>query len=220
MDEIGAIIPNAEKTAPATWGLKARPAEAPGIAGQHPRLRRHPERLRPSLHLLHHPVRARRSRSVPPAAVVAEVQALVASGHREVVLTGVDLTSWGADLPDRPRLGALVAQQILADCAGPREGCACPPSIVAEIEPISWAPSQGRGGSCPTCISPLQSGNDRSLKRMKRRHSACRRDPPLPRNPPRPDLNWSSAPISLPAFPPKARLCSEDTLAPGWGTPG
>src|SRR6476660_1829540 len=54
------------------------------------------------------------SRSVPPAAVVAEVQALVASGHREVVLTGVDLTSWGADLPDRPRLGALVAQ-ILAD---------------------------------------------------------------------------------------------------------
>ena len=53
------------------------------------------------------------SRSVPAGAVVDQVRALVASGYREVVLTGVDITSYGADLPGRPSLGQL-ARRLLA----------------------------------------------------------------------------------------------------------
>src|SRR5258705_10934374 len=50
------------------------------------------------------------SRSVPMGAVVNQVRALVAGGHAEIVLTGVDLTSYGADLPGAPKLGALTKQ--------------------------------------------------------------------------------------------------------------
>ncbi len=50
------------------------------------------------------------SRSVPMGAVVDQVRALTEAGHAEIVLTGVDLTSYGADLPGAPRLGALVKQ--------------------------------------------------------------------------------------------------------------
>ena len=50
------------------------------------------------------------SRSVPMGEVVAQVRRLAARGYREVVLTGVDLTSYGADLPGAPKLGTLVKQ--------------------------------------------------------------------------------------------------------------
>ena len=50
------------------------------------------------------------SRSVPAGEVVDQVKRLVATGHYEIVLTGVDLTSWGADLPNAPKLGNLVAR--------------------------------------------------------------------------------------------------------------
>src|SRR5439155_270299 len=50
------------------------------------------------------------SRSVPMGAVVEDVRRLVANGYREIVLTGVDVTSYGADLPGTPKLGALVKQ--------------------------------------------------------------------------------------------------------------
>ena len=57
------------------------------------------------------------SRSVPMGAVVAQVRALVERGHAEIVLTGVDLTSYGADLPGAPKLGALTKADPAA-CAG------------------------------------------------------------------------------------------------------
>ncbi len=57
------------------------------------------------------------SRSVPMGAVVDQVRALVERGHAEIVLTGVDLTSYGGDLPGAPKLGMLT-KQILAACAG------------------------------------------------------------------------------------------------------
>ena len=56
------------------------------------------------------------SRSVPMGAVVAQVRRLVANGYREIVLTGVDLTSYGADLPGAPRLGALVKPDPARTC--------------------------------------------------------------------------------------------------------
>ena len=63
------------------------------------------------------------SRSVPMGEVVAQVRRLVERGYREVVLTGVDITSYGADLPGAPRLGALV-KQILKARAGARAAAA------------------------------------------------------------------------------------------------
>ncbi len=55
------------------------------------------------------------SRSVPMGAVVEQVRALVERGHAEIVLTGVDLTSYGADLPGTPKLGMLI-KQICGTC--------------------------------------------------------------------------------------------------------
>ena len=79
-----------------------------GMRGPHARLRAGAERLRPPLHLLHHPLGRGNSRSVPMGAVVEQVRSLVEHGSREVVLTGVDITSYGADLPGEPKLGTLV----------------------------------------------------------------------------------------------------------------
>ena len=168
MNEIAAIIPNAEKSAPATWGLAAKPADAPGIVG-------HTRGFVAIQNGCDHrctfciiPFGRGASRSVATAAVVAEVQALVAAGHREVVLTGVDLTSWGADLPERPRLGALVAK-ILADV----------PDLlrlrlssldVAEIDGALMEVIAGEARLMPHLHFSLQAGNDLTLKRMKRRH--------------------------------------------------
>jgi threonylcarbamoyladenosine tRNA methylthiotransferase MtaB len=210
MDEIGAIVPNAEKTAPATWGLKARPAEAPGIAG-------HTRGFVAIQNGCDHrctfciiPFGRGASRSVPPAAVVAEVQALVASGHREVVLTGVDLTSWGADLPDRPRLGALVAQ-ILADV--PDLARLRLSSLdVAEIDAALLGAIAGERRLMPHLHLSLQSGNDLILKRMKRRHlraDAIRLCSEIRRV--RPELVFGADLIA--GFPTESEAMFEDTLA-------
>jgi threonylcarbamoyladenosine tRNA methylthiotransferase MtaB len=87
---------------------------ADGQAHRRARARLHPgaERLRPSLHLLHHPYGRGNSRSVPMGAVVDQARRLVESGYREIVLTGVDATSYGADLPGEPTLG-LLAKTLL-----------------------------------------------------------------------------------------------------------
>ena len=67
------------------------------------------------------------SRSVPMGEVVAQVRRLVEHGYREVVLTGVDITSYGANLPGTPKLGTLV-KQILQARAGARRACGSPRS--------------------------------------------------------------------------------------------
>jgi threonylcarbamoyladenosine tRNA methylthiotransferase MtaB len=109
------------------------------------------------------------SRSTPAAVVVERVRALAASGYAEVVLTGVDLTSWGADLPDAPNLGSLVAN-ILAEVPElPRLRLS---SIdAAEIDDELLAVLAGNRRLMPHLHLSLQSGDDLILKRMKRRHS-------------------------------------------------
>jgi threonylcarbamoyladenosine tRNA methylthiotransferase MtaB len=108
------------------------------------------------------------SRSVRAEAIVADVRALVASGHREVVLTGVDLTSWGADLPGKPRLGRLVTQ-ILADVPDlPRLRLSS--LDVAEIDSLLLDALAHDKRLMPHLHLSLQAGNDLVLKRMKRRH--------------------------------------------------
>lgn len=107
------------------------------------------------------------SRSVPAGVVVEQINRLVDRGFNEVVLTGVDLTSWGADLPGEPRLGDLV-RRILKLTSVPRLRISSIDSIEADpalIEAIATEPRL-----MPHLHLSLQAGDDLILKRMKRRH--------------------------------------------------
>jgi threonylcarbamoyladenosine tRNA methylthiotransferase MtaB len=109
------------------------------------------------------------SRSRPIAAVLEDVARHLDAGAREVVLTGVDLTSWGQDLPGGPQLGAL-AEAILA--AFPRLARLRMSSLDGiEIDDALFALLAGEGRVMPHVHLSLQSGDDMVLKRMKRRHS-------------------------------------------------
>jgi threonylcarbamoyladenosine tRNA methylthiotransferase MtaB len=109
------------------------------------------------------------SRSAAAGEVVEQVRRLTAEGYREVVLTGVDITSWGADLPGSPSLGQLVAR-ILKLCPDlPRLRLS---SIdAAEIDPDLMRCLAEEPRLMPYLHLSLQAGDDMILKRMKRRHS-------------------------------------------------
>ncbi len=109
------------------------------------------------------------SRSTPAELVVGRVRALVEAGYDEVVLTGVDLTSWGGDPPEAPSLGDLV-RAILREVPDlPRLRLS---SIdAAEIDPELMACLAEEARLMPHLHLSLQAGDDLILKRMKRRHS-------------------------------------------------
>ena len=108
------------------------------------------------------------SRSVPMGAVVEQVRKLVGNGYREVVLTGVDITSYGPDLPGSPTLGKLV-QAILRHVPDlPRLRISSMDSIEADAALTDAIVSDQR--LMPHLHLSLQSGDDMILKRMKRRH--------------------------------------------------
>jgi threonylcarbamoyladenosine tRNA methylthiotransferase MtaB len=108
------------------------------------------------------------SRSVPVSEVLDHVRRLVGTGVSEVVLTGVDLTSWGGDLDGKP-LGSLVAAILREVPELPRLRLS---SIdAAEIDDELMACLAGEERLCPHLHLSLQSGDDMILKRMKRRHS-------------------------------------------------
>ena len=109
------------------------------------------------------------SRSVPMGEVVAQVRRLVENDHREVVLTGVDLTSYGADLPGAPRLGVLV-RQILKHVAG-LERLRLSSLDCVEIDDALMDALATEERLMPHLHLSLQAGDDLILKRMKRRHS-------------------------------------------------
>lgn len=109
------------------------------------------------------------SRSVPMGAVVQQVRALVERGHAEIVLTGVDLTSYGTDLPGAPKLG-LLTKQILRHVPELRRlRISSIDSIEADDDLLDAIASDAR--LMPHLHLSLQSGDDMILKRMKRRHS-------------------------------------------------
>jgi threonylcarbamoyladenosine tRNA methylthiotransferase MtaB len=108
------------------------------------------------------------SRSVPAGAVVEEVRRLAGNGYREVVLTGVDLTSYGADLPGTPRLGTLVRQILKAVPGLDRLRLSSLDCI--EIDPALMAAFAEEERLMPHLHLSLQAGDDLILKRMKRRH--------------------------------------------------
>ncbi|OWY02605.1 tRNA (N(6)-L-threonylcarbamoyladenosine(37)-C(2))-methylthiotransferase MtaB [Thioclava sp. F1Mire-8] len=108
------------------------------------------------------------SRSVPAGVVVEQIKRLVDRGFNEVVLTGVDLTSWGADLPGEPRLGDLVMRILRLVPDLPRLRISSIDSIEADENLMLAIASEPR--LMPHLHLSLQAGDDMILKRMKRRH--------------------------------------------------
>ena len=109
------------------------------------------------------------ARSTPATTVVERVRALAQGGAREIVLTGVDLTSWGADLEGQPPLGALVRTVLNEVPELPRLRLS---SIdAAEIDDVLLGAFAQAPRLMPHLHLSLQSGDDLILKRMKRRHS-------------------------------------------------
>ncbi|HLH51172.1 MAG TPA: tRNA (N(6)-L-threonylcarbamoyladenosine(37)-C(2))-methylthiotransferase MtaB [Roseiarcus sp.] len=109
------------------------------------------------------------SRSLDPAQIVADIQRLVANGVAEIVLTGVDITAYGLDAPDAPRLGGLV-RRILAETPDLKR------LRLSSIDSVEVDAELERAIAVEKRLMPhlhlsLQSGDDLVLKRMKRRHS-------------------------------------------------
>jgi threonylcarbamoyladenosine tRNA methylthiotransferase MtaB len=189
MDEVDAVIGNAEKMAPETWARLA-----PGFIGETERVQVNDimSVTETAGHLIdgfgtrsrayvqvqngcdHRctfciiPYGRGNSRSVPAGVVVDQIKRLVQGGFNEVVLTGVDLTSWGADLPAQPRLGDLVMRILRLVPDLPRLRISSIDSIEVDerlMEAIATEPRL-----MPHLHLSLQHGDDLILKRMKRRH--------------------------------------------------
>ena len=109
------------------------------------------------------------SRSVPAGEIVGSVKSLVRQGYNEIVLTGVDLSSWGSDLPGAPPLGDLVRRVLKLVPELPRLRLS---SIdPAEVDEVLFEMLTTDQRMSPYLHLSLQSGDDMILKRMKRRHS-------------------------------------------------
>jgi threonylcarbamoyladenosine tRNA methylthiotransferase MtaB len=109
------------------------------------------------------------SRSVPLGAVVAEARRLVEKGFAEIVLTGVDLTSYGGDLPGNPSLGTLVEKLLALTPELKRLRLSSIDAI--EADPVLMRAIAEQEKLMPHFHLSAQSGDDLILKRMKRRHS-------------------------------------------------
>ena len=111
------------------------------------------------------------SRSVPMGVIADQARRLVAANYREIVLTGVDLTAYGTDLPGRPSLGQMVRRMLAAvpELQRLRLSSLDPAEIDAEL----WRLLAEEERLMPHLHLSLQAGDDLILKRMKRRHSRC-----------------------------------------------
>ncbi len=109
-------------------------------------------------------------RSLPPEEAVAEAKALCAGGFQEIVVTGIEIASWGRDLPDRPGFADLIGALCRAAPVRVRLG-SLEPRIVdrAFCEALSQYPNL-----CPQFHLSLQSGSDTVLKRMNRKYDTAR----------------------------------------------
>ena len=149
------------------------------------------------------------SRSVPMGAVVDQVRELVSAGYKEVVLTGVDITSYGPDLPGQPSLGQLVRRLLKQVPELPRLRLSSIDSVEIDDHLIRAIAEEKR--LMPHLHLSLQSGSDIILKRMKRRHSRaeaiafCRQARDL-----RPDIAFGADIIA--GFPTENDEMFEDSL--------
>jgi threonylcarbamoyladenosine tRNA methylthiotransferase MtaB len=187
MPEVSRVLGNEEKLDARAWGSDERVAVGNIMAA-----------TRPHMHVVDHieghtrafvqvqngcdhrctfciiPFGRGNSRSLPMADAVAQVRRLVANGYREIVITGVDITSYGADLDDAPsleskRLGSLV-KRILRDVPElARLRLSSIDSVEADDDLLDAFANEAR--LMPHLHLSLQHGDDLILKRMKRRHS-------------------------------------------------
>ena len=172
MPEVDGVVPNAAKLDPAAW--QARPALLPTPLPA--AMARHTRAFVPVQTGCDHactfciiPAGRGKSLSLPVADVLRAVEVHLASGAREVVLTGVDVTGWGADLPDTPRLGDLVAAILAAFPTLPRLRLSSLDGV--EIDGLLFELITGEPRIMPHVHLSLQAGHDLTLKRMKRRHT-------------------------------------------------
>lgn len=166
MDEVDGLVANAAKLDPRAWNV---PLDAPPIA---------PQRTRGFVAVQNGcdhactfcviPQGRGASRSLGTAQALAEIEAHVTAGAQEIVLTGVDLTSWGHDLAGQPRLGTLVAAILAAFPHLPRLRLSSLDGI--EIDDALFELLAHEPRVMPHVHLSLQHGADLILKRMKRRH--------------------------------------------------
>ncbi|WP_252181027.1 tRNA (N(6)-L-threonylcarbamoyladenosine(37)-C(2))-methylthiotransferase MtaB [Azospirillum sp. B4] len=149
------------------------------------------------------------SRSVPMGEVVTQVRTLVEQGYREVVLTGVDVTSYGPDLPGTPTLGQMIRRLLALVPELPRLRLSSLDPV--EIDDDLWRLIAEEPRLMPHLHVSLQAGDDMVLKRMKRRHSRadavefCRRARDL-----RPDMVFGADLIA--GFPTETDEMFQNTL--------
>jgi threonylcarbamoyladenosine tRNA methylthiotransferase MtaB len=168
MAEVDRVVDNFDKTAAKHWGVTAAPPLT--------RFAGHARALVEVQNGCDHrctfcaiPFGRGPSRSIPAGAIVDRIAALVGAGHHEVVLTGVDLTSYGADLPGAPMLGHLVERILKLVPALRRLRLSSLDGI--EIDDQLFALLTGEPRVMPHVHLSLQAGDDMILKRMKRRHT-------------------------------------------------
>ena len=181
MPEVARVVGNAEKLDPAVWAANDRMAVSDIMAVREtaPHLAHaftgHARAFVEVQNGCDHrctfcaiPYGRGNSRSVPAGAVIDHIAAVVEQGHSEVVLTGVDLTSYGHDLPGKPDLGALVERILRHVPALKRLRLSSLDSI--EIDDRLFALLTQEPRVMPHVHLSLQAGDDMILKRMKRRH--------------------------------------------------
>ncbi len=168
MPEVARVVPNDAKLAPASWGLST-PLPATLFAGHARAFVEVQNGCDHACTFCIIPQGRGASRSVPAGAVVDRIAALVDAGHREVVLTGVDVTSYGHDLPGAPMLGSLVERILRGAPKLERLRLSSLDSV--EIDDRLFDLVTGEARVMPHLHLSLQAGNDLILKRMKRRHS-------------------------------------------------
>jgi len=172
MGEVDAVVPNPAKLTPRSWLAPDADLSPPA----HHTSTHHTRAFVPVQTGCDHactfciiPAGRGAGVSSPVDDVIRQIAAHLAHGVNEVVLTGVDVTGWGADLPDTPRLGDLVAAILAAFPTLPRLRLSSLDGV--EIDDALFEILTGEARVMPHVHLSLQSGDDMVLKRMKRRHS-------------------------------------------------
>jgi len=167
MPEVARVVRQADKLSPAAWG-RDRPIRPAAFAGHARAFVEVQNGCDHACTFCIIPAGRGSSRSVPADTVVERVRTLVAAGHREVVLTGVDVTSWGQELPGAPVLGSLVEAVLVGVPGLPRLRLSSLDAV--EIDDRLFDLVTGEARVMPHLHLSLQAGSDMVLKRMRRRH--------------------------------------------------
>jgi len=166
MAEVDGVVANPAKLDPAAWAARARAEPAPQRTRAFVPVQTGCDHACTFCII---PQGRGASVSQPVADVLRAIEGHLAAGAREVVLTGVDVTGWGADLAGTPRLGDLVAAILRAFPTLPRLRLSSLDGV--EIDALLFELITGEARIMPHVHLSLQAGHDLTLKRMKRRHT-------------------------------------------------